>query len=627
MRVGDLLLGRRLRTTEQAKQRIGLLRGIPLLGLDALSSAGYGPEALLTVLLPLGAAGLRYVVPLTLVIVALLTTVALSYRQTIAAYPNGGGSYTVSKENLGRTGSLVAAAALGLDYVLNVAVGISAGVGAVTSAVPAILPHTLSLGLAVLVAITLVNLRGVRASGGLFSLPTLAFLGSLAVVIGVGLVRAVAHGHSPPPVEVPPPVPPTAVAAASPWLLIRAFANGTTAMTGVEAVSNAVPLFREPRVERAQQTLIAIVLLLIALLVGIALLCGAYHVTATPPGVAGYQSVLSQLTAAVLGRGPGFVFCMASVFFVLAFSANTSFADFPRVARLLAEDGFLPVPFERRGRRLVFTYGILVLSAMSAGLLVAFGGVTDRLIPLFAVGALLAFTMSQAGMVVHWRKRRVHGARLWVNAIGATATGLTLVIVTGSKFVEGAWISVLVMLAFVALFAALRRHFERIERVVRTEAPLDVGRPLSAKALVPMQRWDKVTSRTLRWALGFASEVVAVQVLADDQPHGDLAANWSKLAEAPARRAGRAPPKLVVLRSDYRQLLTPLVAYIAKLAAEAVDPPLAVVVPELVEHRWYHALTPFDLASVLRSELLVHGGPPVVVVSLPVDMKDCLGSP
>ncbi|HTB73003.1 MAG TPA: amino acid permease, partial [Polyangiaceae bacterium] len=272
MHIVDLLLGSPLRAADESRERIGVLGGIPLLGLDALSSAAYGPEALLTVLAPLGDAGLRYIVALTLVIVAVLAAVALSYRQTIVAYPNGGGSYTVSKENLGSTGSLVAAAALGLDYVLTVAVGISAGVGAVSSAMPGLLPHTLALALGVLLLLTLINLRGIRSSSGALAIPTLAFLGSLGTVLVVGLARAAVHGGSPPPLVTPPPVAPAAVAAATPWLLMRAFANGTTAMTGVEAVSNAVPLFREPRVERARQTLTAIVLLLMALLVGIALL-------------------------------------------------------------------------------------------------------------------------------------------------------------------------------------------------------------------------------------------------------------------------------------------------------------------------------------------------------------------
>jgi hypothetical protein len=430
-----------------------------------------------------------------------------------------------------------------------------------------------------------------------------------------------AHGHTSLPV-VAPTLPPRAIEAATPWLLLRAFANGTTAMTGIEAVSNAVPLFREARVARARRTLTGIVLLLIALLVGIALLCRSYDVTATPPGATGYESVLSQLTAAVLGRGLGYGFCMASVVVVLALSANTSFADFPRVARLLAGDRFLPELFEHRGRRLVFSYGILVLAALSAVVLIAFGGVTDRLIPLYAVGALLAFTMSQAGMVVHWHKAKVHGPRLWVNAVGATATGVTVLLVIASKFVEGAWFSLVVILALMALFAALRRKYERIERAMQTEAPLELGDPLPTTAIVPIRRWDRMSSKTLRWAIGMASEVVAVQVLADDRPEEDLAARWHDLVEVPAEKAGLAPPRLLVERSDYRALFQPLVACVTRLAAEHPERQVAVIVPELVEHRWYRALFLLDIASVLRAKLLQRGGPPVVVISAPWYVRD-----
>jgi amino acid transporter len=618
--IADVVLGRPLRARDESRERIGPLRGIPLLGLDALSSAAYGPEALLTVLRPLGDVGLLYVLPLTLVIVAVLAAVALSYRQTLAAYPDGGGSYTVSKENLGRTGSLVAAAALGLDYVLTVAVGISAGIGAVTSAMPGLLGHTLGLTLVVLLVLTLVNLRGIRSSSGAFAIPTLAFLGSLAAVLVVGLGRATVHGGS---VVTPPPAPAATIAVATPWLLMRAFANGTTAMTGVEAVSNAVPLFREPRVGNARRTLTAIVLLLMALLVGIALLCRAYHVVATAPDQTGYQSVLSQLAEATLGRGPGYALCMASIFAVLAFSANTSFADFPRVARLLAEDGFLPETFEHRGRRLVFTYGIVVLSLLSAVLLVAFRGVTDRLIPLYAVGALLAFTMSQTGMVVHWHRRRMHGPRLWINAIGAAATGVTVIVVVGAKFVEGAWISLVIIAAFVTLFATLRRHHEQIEEAIHTDAPIQVGHTPSGLALVPLKRWDKVTSRTLRWALAFAQEVVAVQVLSEEHTKDDLGDRWRRLVEEPLERAGRMPPRLVVLRSDFPQFFAPLTDYIDRRVAEDRCREVVVILPQLAEHRWYHALVPFDLASLAKAELLARGGPAVVIVRAPPDLQEC----
>jgi len=379
------------------------------------------------------------VVPITGIIIAVLLVVYFSYRQTIRAYPNGGGSYTVAKENLGQGWALLAGAALALDYILNVAVGISAGVGALVSAIPVLLPYTLWLCLAILALLTLVNLRGTRESGITFLLPTYLFVATLGVVIVLGGIKtAMAGGH-------PLPVAPAAVLAAPTeaaglWILMRAFASGCTAMTGVEAVSNGVPIFKPPTIRHAERTLTIIIGILVILLGGIAYLCSAYGIGATDPGSDGYQSILSQLTGAVLGRGVPYYVTMGSVVAVLALSANTSFADFPRLCRVIALDRFLPDTFAIRGRRLIFSYGVIVLSLLSGVLLVGFGGVTDRLIPLFAIGAFLAFTLSQAGMVQHWRRLGGPQARhsLWINALGAVATGVTLVVVVVSKFVEGA---------------------------------------------------------------------------------------------------------------------------------------------------------------------------------------------
>jgi amino acid transporter len=403
MSLFDWLLGRRLATLEEEHQRVGVLAGIPMLGLDALASAAYGPEAALTLLIPLGVAGVRYVGPITTLIIILLLVVYFSYRQTIAAYPHGGGSYTVAKENLGIPAGLLAASALMLDYVLVVAVGISAGVGALVSALPKLQPYTLSLCLAILALITIVNLRGVRESGTAFVLPTYLFVISLMTVLVIGAIKTLSSGGHPDPVVVPPVLPSTGKAAGL-WILMRAFASGCTAMTGVEAVSNGVSAFREPAVHHARRTLTAIIAILAVLLAGIAYLCRAYHVGATEPGQEGYESILSQLVAAVVGKGTFYYITIGSVLAVLALSANTGFADFPRLCRVIAQDGYLPSAFAHRGRRLVYSQGILVLAGLSGALLVLFRGITDSLIPLFAVGAFLAFTLSQAGMVEHWRK-------------------------------------------------------------------------------------------------------------------------------------------------------------------------------------------------------------------------------
>ncbi len=564
--LADFIFGRRLATAEEDEQKIGPLTGVPVLGLDALSSAAYGPEAALTLLLPLGALGLSYIVPLSAVIIAVLLVVYFSYRQTIAAYPNGGGSYTVAKENLGQGSALVAGAALALDYVLNVAVGISAGVGALVSAVPSLLPHTLPLCLAILVLLTVVNLRGTRESGLTFLLPTYLFVASLGVILLVGAAKAFAAGGHPAPVEAPP-VLPVSTETIGIWIVVRAFASGCTAMTGVEAVSNGVPIFRNPTIPNAQRTLTVIIALLVGLLGGIALLAKAYGIGATPPGADGYQSVLSQLACAVIGRGFFYYVTMGSVVAVLALSANTSFADFPRLCRVLALDRFLPDTFATRGRRLVFSYGVVVLALVSGLLLVVFGGVTDRLIPLFAIGAFLAFTLSQAGMVAHWAKLiakdpSAAGARhsIWINAVGMVATGLTLVVVVVSKFAEGAWIAVLVVPLAVFVFSRINRHYRYVGQEVADTRPLDFTATRPPLVVVPVQAWNKLTARGMRFAVELSPDVRALHILPQDtEDPCPLARTWEDMVVDPARAAGLRAPQLVVRKSTYRKFFTPLI--------------------------------------------------------------------
>src|SRR5580658_8554284 len=359
MKILDLLFGKPLAASDERAEQLGIAAGIPIFGLDALSSAAYGPEAALTLLIPLGAASVAYIIPISSSIIILLVIVYFSYRQTIAAYPGGGGSYTVAHENLGVFPGLLAAAALMIDYVLTVAVGISAGVGALVSAAPSLLPHTLGISVGILALIVIVNLRGVREAGVIFMIPTYMFVGSLLILIAIGLAKSLASGGHPHPL-IPPPamLPPTTKLSA--WLLLTVFASGCTAMTGVEAVSNGVTAFREPTARNAQRTLTIIIMLLIALLAGIAYLVSAYGIGATDPAKTGYQSVLSMLLVAVTGRGWFYYVSIAAILVVLCLSANTAFADFPRLCRIIALDGYLPRGFSMVGRRLVFTYGIYV---------------------------------------------------------------------------------------------------------------------------------------------------------------------------------------------------------------------------------------------------------------------------
>jgi amino acid transporter len=618
MSVRDFVFGEPLASQQEGEQRVGPLAGIPMLGLDALSSAAYGPEAAMTLLIPLGALGIGYIGPISTIIIGLLLIVYVSYRQTIAAYPGGGGSYTVARRNLGVFPGLLAAAALLLDYVLVVAVGISAGVGALVSAVPTLQPSTLWVCLGILVLIAVINLRGVRESGVAFILPTYLFVVCLFVVLGIGVVQTwLQHGHPNP--LVAPPVVPAATTTASLWLLLRAFASGCTAMTGVEAVSNGVSAFREPSVRNAHRTLTAIIAILVILLAGIAYLARVYHVAATAPGVEGYQSVLSQLVAAVVGRGPFYYVCVAAILAVLALSANTGFADFPRLCRLIAQNGFLPRVFASRGRRLVYSYGIYMLTALSAFLLIIFGGITDRLIPLFAIGAFLAFTLSQAGMVAHWL--RVGGPsrarNIVINGTGAAATGVTLAVVLVAKFAEGAWVMVILIPALLATFGAVRRHYHAVSLEIANPLPLDVRNIRPPIVIIPMREWNKMSQKGLRFALKLSPDIFVVQIRAAEKGEDDLSRRWHEYVEMPTEEAGLPTPHLVEVASPFRHVFNPLIDYVLGMKREHPDRQIAVLIPELVARRWYHHLLHNKRAALLKALLLVRGDEDIVVINVP----------
>src|SRR5579859_3021256 len=476
MNIVDVIVGKPLKTSDERAEQIGPAAGIPIFGLDALSSAAYGPEAALSLLIPLGLLGVRYILPISIAIITLLFIVFVSYLQTIAAYPSGGGSYTVARSNLGAFPSLLAAAALLTDYILTAAVGISAGVGALVSAAPSLQPHTVLICVSILVVITILNLRGVKDAGIAFMIPTYLFVGTLLILIAAGVVKVVLSGGHPVPVA-PLPVPAPVTAAVSFWLLLKVFASGCTALTGVEAVSNGVKAFREPAVKNAQRTLTVIIFILAILLGGISYLVKAYGIAATDPGAAGYQSVLSMLLAAVFGKGVFYYLTIASILLVLSLSANTAFADFPRLCRAIAQNNYLPHAFAYRGRRLVYTYGIVVLAVLCGGLLILFRGVTDRLIPLYAVGAFLAFTLSQSGMVVHWRRNRGPHWRKssLVNGFGALVTGITVVVVLVAKFAEGAWITLLFIPLTIVFFTTVRRHYHSVQILTGCRIPVQAA--------------------------------------------------------------------------------------------------------------------------------------------------------
>ena len=618
MSVLDILIGKPLATSDERAEQIGVSAGIPIFGLDALSSAAFGPEAALTLLLPLGAAGVAYIVPVSASIIVLLSIVYLSYRQTIAAYPGGGGSYTVATENLGVYPGLLAAAALMIDYILVVAVGISAGVGALVSAAPSLQPHTLLICLAILLLIMIVNLRGLREAGIAFMLPTYLFVGSLLTAIVMGLFKTVLAGGHPMPAVTLPPHPIPTLAAASTWILLQTFANGCTAMTGVEAVSNGVRAFREPTVRNAQKTLTVIIGLLIVLLAGIAYLVRVYDITATDPGKPGYQSVLSMLVAAVAGRGWFYYVTVGSVLVILSLSANTAFADFPRLCKMVSQNNFLPHSFGFRGRRLVYSEGIMVLFVLAAILLIVFGGVTDRLIPLFAIGAFLAFTLSQAGMVGHWWRKRGPGAvrNMLINGLGAVATGVTLVVVLVAKFTSGAWVSVLLIGAMVMAMLWVRHHYQAVAIETCSTSPLDVGSLGPPIVVVPIQDWGKVAQRALEFGLTLSTDIRAVHVATEEETNA-LRAQWGEVVGKPLEKVGRKPPELVTLPSPYRLILRPILDYVLEIEKEHPGRQIAVIVPELVEKHWYHYPLHNQRAELLKALILLHGSQRIVLINVP----------
>jgi amino acid transporter len=585
----------------------------------------------LTVLAPLGAAGLAYIGYVMVPILALLAILYVSYRQTVRAYPNNGGAYTVSKENLGVAASLVTASALMIDYVLNVAVGISAGVGALTSAVPALHSYTLWLCLVILVLVTYMNLRGTIDAGRAWALPTYLFVASFLAIIAIGLYQTWTAGGDPQPVVRPPDLP-KAAEAVSLWLLLRAFAAGCTAMTGVEAVSNGVGAFREPVVKRAHHTLGAICLILGLLLAGITYLAHTYGIAATDQNKDGYQSILSQLAGAAVGHGAFYYVALASALAILCLSANTSFVDFPRVCRLVAQDDYLPRPFALVGRRLVYSVGIVYLGVSAGLLLIVFGGITDRLIPLFAIGAFLTFTMSQLGMVVHWRRelrhaeagrdRHRHRVSLGISAAGACTTAIALAVIVVAKLTEGAWITILAIPCAILLLRQVKRYYAKLDAQLREDTPLSLGRTDPPLVLVVTESWNRMTDRALQFGLRISTDVLAVHLTELGGPDVDerrraLRRSWAEKVEAPVKKAGLRPPRLVLLEAHYRRIQGPLLKFLAATERDHRGRLIAVLIPDVTKEHWWQYLLHGYRARRLSACLRRYGGSRLVVINVP----------
>ncbi|MFE4698773.1 APC family permease [Streptomyces sp. NPDC056738] len=562
------------------RHRLTAVTGLAALSLDAMASVAYGPEAIVLVLAAAGAHGLGFTMPVTLAIAGLLAVLVASYRQVIAAFPDGGGSYAVAKRHLGPRTSLVAAASLVLDYVLNVAVAVTAGVAALTSAFPALYDDRLWLCLAVLALITGVNLRGIVESARAFIVPTVVFVGSILVLIIVGLFRShpvstvTADGHAS--------VLADNASTVGALLLLKAFASGCAALTGVEAIANAVPSFRVPRVRRAQHAEVALGAVLGLMLVGLSVLIGRFHLQPVE-GV----TVLAQLADASLGHNWAFYVIQFATMILLALSANTSFGGLPVLMKLLARDNYAPHVFALKADRQVHRHGVLALAVVSAALLVFSGGDTNTLVPLFAIGVFVGFTIAQVGMVKHWLTDRRRGRRgkALLNGFGALLTGVAAVVVTASKFMEGAWLIVLALPALVVGFEAVHRAYGRIgERLGLGRVPEAPHRERSL-VVVPVSSLSRLTSEALTAAASLGDEVRAVTVCYADPE--DQAATL-----AFERAWARWDPgvELVRLACERRGLGRPIAAYVREVAAAAPGTRVTVLIPETQPERLWQRL-------------------------------------
>ncbi len=619
MKLLDIILGRRLETAEEKQQTIGPLAGVSMVGLDALGSSAYGPEASLTVLLSLGLLGLDVMLPVTGAIILLLFLVAFSYKKIVEIYPTGGGSYVVARENLGWQAGVMAAASLILDYTLAVAVGISAGIGALISAFPILQPYTLELCLGLLAFLAVLNLRGVRQSSFALMIPAYGFILALGGVILFGVVGTIfSHGH-PIPVDPVRAAPPIDVRPLTFWLLAHAYSSGSAALTGVEAVSNATPAFHEPHTKNANRTLGIIVVVLATFLAGIAFLSRRYHIYATIPGEPGYESIISQITHAVVGHGFLYYVTMGFSISVLALSANTGFVDFPRVCNIVARDNFLPHRLGARGRRLVYSNGIIMLSLFSGILLVIFGGVTDRLIHLFAIGAYLSFSFAQFGLAKYCYSHRGKNWRIHFtfSLVGGLATTATAIAALLTKFFAGAWLTAVIVPALIFLMISTRRHYFYLQRELKTAKPIDLAVEKKLIAVVPVKEWGRMASKALRFALEISDNVFAVHVKDEDTSEEELLQNWAEYVEKPLRARGENVPKLKTIPSPHRVALQNILEFIDQLNDDFPGCMIAVVIPQVLERKWYQNLLHGHRATLLKAGLIFRRHKNVVVVTVP----------
>jgi amino acid transporter len=606
-----VLIGRPLRSSESSKEQINPFEGLSALSLDALTSVAYGPEAIIVVLALAGAGALHLVLPITIAIVVLLAILVVSYRQVIDAYPGGGGAYAVSRENLGAKASLVAGASLIVDYTLTVAVSIAAGVGSLTSAFPSLTSLTVPICLMILAVITLLNLRGLGDSARAFLLPTFMFIIGLFAIIVVGLVHPLGLHQSLPGRSL---LPTHGLQVVGVLLILKAFSAGCSALTGVEAIANGVPLFRVPRAKRAKRTELLLGVILGTMLLCLAVLAHRWHI-----GPRSHQTVLSQIMGEAVGRHWAYYVVSLTITTVLALAANTSFGGLPILASLLARDDYLPHIFGLRGDRQVFNSGIWVLTGLSAVLLIAVSGNTNEMIPLYAIGVFTGFTLSQTGLVVHWwhtRPPRWH-YRAIVNALGATVTALATVIFLVSKFTEGAWIVVLAVPGFVLLFVRIHVYYVKVGAVLGIGSIPPPPEGKSTLVIVPVVNVSKLTQFAIGEALSLSSHVVAVSVIVEPHDQGtvtsnDLEGDWAKWNPGPPLR---------LLPTEYTSVIDPICAFIDKEQAKG-DQQIVVLIPALIPTRWRYRILHNQLDVVLTSALRKRPEVLVARVQLPIAAEE-----
>ncbi|MBI4320386.1 MAG: APC family permease [Chloroflexi bacterium] len=607
-----LLIGSRLRTEADIQERTDKVKGLAIFASDNLSSSAYATEEVMRVLVLAGVGALMLTVPLTIAICLLLLIVVMSYLQVIHAYPGGGGSYVVAHENLGPAAGLAAAAALITDYILTVAVSMSAGVAAITSAFPELFAQRVLISVIVVAVVTIMNLRGIRESGTIFAAPTYVYLLSMLGLLGLGIFRSVANGL---PAYTPPPevvraemVEPLAL-----LLILRAFASGSVALTGVEAVSNGVPAFKPPEVRNAQIVLVAMGAFFATIFIGISFLSAQIGIIPSPDET---ETVLSQLTRLLVGTGWYYYVVQFATAVLLVLAANTAFNGFPRLASILARDRYLPNQFQFRGDRLAYTMGIVVLAVMAAFLIVLYEGSVTGLIPLYMVGVFLAFTLSQAGLVKRWLQLRTEETgwrrRAAINALGAVVTGVVTVVVAVSKFALGAWMIMVLIPLLMLMMWGIKRHYRKLEDALtleRIDAPLP--RPRLPKVVVPISRLDTTALQGLAYARSISQDVTAVHVTDDPVEAQHMKERWEKWA-------GEVP--LVIVESPYRALIQPLLTYIDAVDKQDPQRPITVVLSELVpKHFWEFFL---HNQTTLRLKAHLFFRPNTVVIDVPCRVSE-----